>query len=530
MKRFAKIACLVLVLGCLIPSAPVAQEDNVTLSLDQCLRTALENNLDLVSARKDPLIAEQRIGESDAAFDGVIGVDGNFNQVTADQRITGTLTDPDPINNPPLTFSDTGTFDQDRLRGNLTWSQLLGYGATYDITVSSENTDEFSRSIQSVTNELEERLIDDLNDNVTLSYSMPLLRGLGREATQVDVLLARSGLDISNEDFRLSAIQTMKSTEDAYWDLVAARAAHEVAKESLKLAQDLYEQNKKKVEVGSLAPIDVTQAEAGVASREEDVIVAEATVRNAEDNLRRFMAIPPDDPSWSAVLEPTDQPSFREEEVDVDAAIQTALDRRPEIINSRRSLRDSELSERVARNGARHSLTFDASITPFEQERDTLVDIQNTLDDYPTSDTGLVSDGHNWSVGLTYGYTIGNKRAKANYAIARINREKGELGVRIVEQDIRVDVRAAARAVTSGAKRVAAARANTVLQRKNVEAEQKKYENGMSTSFEVLRIQNDLSDAQFAEIQAMLDYTKALADLERAKGTLLEARGLALGS
>jgi outer membrane protein TolC len=89
-----------------------------------------------------------------------------------------------------------------------------------------------------------------------------------------------------------------------------------------------------------------------------------------------------------------------------------------------------------------------------------------------------------------------------------------------------VDVRTAVRNVESNAKRVAAARSNSTLQRKTLEAEQKKFDNGMSTSFEVLRIQTDLSNAQFAEINAILDYTKSLADLERAKGTLLEARGL----
>ncbi|TDI47901.1 MAG: hypothetical protein E2P01_06140 [Acidobacteria bacterium] len=189
-------------------------------------------------------------------------------------------------------------------------------------------------------------------------------------------------------------------------------------------------------------------------------------------------------------------------------------------------MRDNELSERVAKNGARHSLSLDASVRPSAGDNDQRFEAPpGTL----ISDTNTQSDGRNWSVGMTYGYTIGNRRAKATYAIARINREKSELDVRIVEQDIRVDVRVAARAVTSGAKRVAAARSSAMLQRRTLEAEQKKYENGMSTSFEVLRIQTDLSDAQLSEIRAILDYTKALADLERAKGTLLEARGLALG-
>ena len=494
------------------------EAETVRLSLDQCLRAALENNLDLVSARKDPAIAEQRLFEAGASLDGSITVNG---------QIGGSEFDQD-INNMP----NIGSFESDDVNGSLAWSQLLGYGATYDVTLNTSDVQTSSSSIQNILNQFKVRTENNLDENMRLRYSMPLLRGFGKEATQIDVLLARSGVDISNEDFRQQAILTLKSTEDAYWDLVAARAAHEVSLEALKLAQDLYEQNKRKVEVGALAPIDVTQAEAGVAAREEDVIVAEMTVRNFEDNLRRYMAIAPDDTTWFAVLEPTDQASYQERPVDYEEAILVALDRRPEIINARRTMRDRELSERVARNGARHSLTLDASYTPRETESDLstqTIPAPPALPGVPvTSDSA--SDGQDWTVGMTYGYTIGNKRAKANYAIARINREKSELGLRNVEQDIRVDVRSAARAVTSGAKRVVAARANTGLQRKTVEAEQKKYDNGMSTSFEVLRILNDLSDAQLAEIRAVLDYTKALADLERAKGTLLEARGLALGS
>jgi outer membrane protein TolC len=494
------------------------EAETVRLSLDQCLRAALENNLDLVSARKDPAIAEQRLFEAGASFDGSINVNGQLDGSEFDQDIND--------------IPNIGSFETDNMSGSLGWSQLLGYGATYDVTYSTSDNDTESSSIQNILNEFQVRSENEVRQGLRLNYSMPLLRGFGKEATRIGVLLAKSGVDISNEDFRQQAILTLKSTEDAYWDLVAARAAHDVSLEALKLAQDLYEQNKRKVEVGALAPIDVTQAEAGVAAREEDVIVAEMNVRNAEDNLRRYLAIPSDDPTWFAVLEPTDKASYQERIVDYEEAIAVALERRPEVINARRALRDSELSERVARNGARHSLTLDASFTPADSETDLstqTIPPPPAVPDLPSTSSSA-ADGQNWSVGMTYGYTIGNKRAKANYAISRIDREKSEVGLSNVEQDIRVDVRAAARAVTSGAKRVAAARANTGLQRKTVEAEQKKYDNGMSTSFEVLRILNDLSDAQLAEIRAVLDYTKALADLERAKGTLLEARGLALGS
>ena len=258
-----------------------------------------------------------------------------------------------------------------------------------------------------------------------------------------------------------------------------------------------------------------------MASREEGVIVAEVLVRNAEDNLRLLLAIPKDDPVWSKEIVPTDAPQFEERAVDGAAALEAAIEHRPELFTARETLRSSELSERVARNGMRHSLSLVAQVDPSKSTDD-------LVSNPPGSDSTTDADGRQWQVGLTYGFPLGNRKAKADYAIATLNREKSQVGVESIEQSIRVDVRTAVRNVESGGKRVAAARSSSVLQRKTLEAEQKKFDNGMSTSFEVLRIQTDLSTAQLAEIRAILDYVKALADLERAKGTLLEARGLIL--
>jgi outer membrane protein TolC len=137
-------------------------------------------------------------------------------------------------------------------------------------------------------------------------------------------------------------------------------------------------------------------------------------------------------------------------------------------------------------------------------------------------------DVYNWSAGLTYRVPIGNRAAKANFAQARIRRERSQVDAENQSQTIRVQVRKAVRAVDSGIKRIEAARANVTLQAKKLDAEQKKYENGMSTSFEVLTFQNDLADAELRQIRAHLDYINALAGLEKSKGTLLESYGLSL--
>jgi outer membrane protein TolC len=227
----------------------------------------------------------------------------------------------------------------------------------------------------------------------------------------------------------------------------------------------------------------------------------------------------------------------------LDEAIAKALQARPEIIEARTAVENSQLSEKAAKNDARHQLDLTASVTP---SGNNLIDavlnpgpdgIPGTADDTVNYITGGVGEtyseipsfkNYSWTLGLTYSVPIGNRARKATYAIATINREKQEIALENTEDLIRVDVRTAVRAVESGFERVTAGRKNVELQTKKLDAEQKKFDNGMSTSFEVFTFQTDLRNAQLSLIQALLDYNKSLADLERAKGTLLESKGLKL--
>ena len=493
-------------------------ETGVPISLEESLRVALENNLDLVIARKDPLIAEQRWIARDADFDGEFSANVEYRDTQTDTNQVTT----DEIGSSNLTFS---TEDQP-LSGAAAWVNRLYFGGEYEFRLTANQTDP-SESRQFIS-----AGIFDVSDfesdswRAELNYRMPLLRGFGTEVNTYDIVIAKNDVTLSQYELERQSETTLKRVEDAYWDIVAARAAVAVAKESLRLAQDLLDLNRKKVEVGTLAPIEVTQAEAGVASREEDIIRAETSLENAEDLLLQLMAVPADDPRWSSALIPTDKPRFEKSTVDVDAALATAFANRAEVLSAKQALADSQLGERVAKNGTKHGLDLTAGIGYGSDsfERLGFTQVGGTISDLSKFDQ--TDDNLDWGVGLAYSYPLGNRAAKANYAGAMLDRERSEVALSNAELSVRTDVRIAARNVESGAKRVDAARSNTILQRKTLEAEQKKFENGMSTSFEVLRIQTDLSSAQLAEIRAMLDYTKSLADLERAQGTLLEARGM----
>ena len=528
------LVSLPLVVALALPATPArAQNDEeepnaVRMGLNDCLTKALENNLDLRLAKLDPQSTLENVTFQDAAFDAVLGADATYGESKSDFTATrfGIELDPDGDPVAVTTVSDDSDDNSFTVLG-ASLSQLLTFGASYIVRLEGNDSDSSGSSFNPPNFfTLGTSARRDLA--LTATFNLPLLKGLGREVTTLSLVLAENDSRISEEELRRRAELTIKAVGDAYWDVTAARAAVRVAKQSLKLAQDLFDLNKKKVEVGTLAPIEITQAEAGVASRQEGVIVAENLLRNTEDNLRRFMAVPPQDPLWGSPIITSDQPASEPVSPNLDEAIATALQTRAEVRNARIGLESSALASRVAEKEKRHQLDLQARIgaSRGNSSNDTFAgDPPGVI---ASTDLDPIKGGPDWSVGLVYAYPIGNRAAKANAAIAKINEERAQIGVESAEQDVRVDVRTAVRAVQSGAQRVQAAHANTALQQKTVDAELKKFENGMSTSFEVLRIQTDLSDAQVAEIRAVLDYNKALADLERAKGTLLTSKGMKL--
>ena len=276
--------------------------------------------------------------------------------------------------------------------------------------------------------------------------------------------------------------------------------------------------------MGTLAPIEVTRAEAQMAGTEENVIVAEVGLEDAEDELLRLMAVPVGDRRWESRIEPSDRPVFQAVEIDVEQAIDVALQSRPEVINARQTLDNSDLTVRARKRDVKHGLDFSGGYTAQG----------SSIQGIPTDDgtlaeaVGRVFDGEefNWNTRLTYRVPIANRAAKADYARAKIQFSQSQAGLADQEQTVRVEVRRSARSVTSGMKRVEAARKTVDLQKKTLEAEERKFENGMSTSFEVLSSQSDLADAELTAVRAGLDYLKALAAFERSKGVLLESRGL----
>jgi outer membrane protein TolC len=501
------------------PSISAERPNAVPLSLADTLRAALENNLGLRVERVNPLVAEQDIELRTAPFDPAITAGASHEERTVEETSA--------FRNPETKIDSA----------QVSWADLTTHGIDYSVGYSATRTDSPPSSLLPPEFTEPNPIWD---SGVTASVTVPLLRGSGREFNTLQIVIARADLEISREALAQQVNETLQAVETAYWALVAAGESLDVALQSRSLAQELLELNRRKVEVGTLAPIEITQAEAGVAEREEAVIVAEAARRDAEDRLRAFMAIPREDPRWRQPLQPTLQPEFQEEQVDVERRIEQALATRPELSSARRILRSRELSERVSRRQVRPSLDLTGTVAPAGNNVDVLPGpdgILGTIDDVDVvrgfgESVSEVPDFENyrWSVGLNFILPLRNREAKANAAIASLERQRAQLQIANLEQTVRVEVRTAGRGVTSGAERIAAARKNVELQERKLDAERKKFENGMSTSFEVLTFQTDLANAQLRLIQALIDYQVARAELERVTGTLLEARGMRFDS
>jgi outer membrane protein TolC len=321
----------------------------------------------------------------------------------------------------------------------------------------------------------------------------------------------------------------MRNVRNAYWVLAYTIANLKAQQQSLALSQQSLRDNQKKVEIGTMAPIDIVQAQAEVASNEQGVIVAEANIKAAQDNLRTLILDPGTPNFWAIEFDPSDAPTFDAQALDVDAATRNALDHRTDLMSAKNSLEQSDINIQYFRNqilpDVNANVTYISSATGGVQlspVTDLAAIIAGTASRSVIANRGygtvlgdLIGNTYpNWTVGFTIGYPLGTSTPKANLARARLQYEQSQTQLKNLEMQVAMQVRAVARNVNTNQQRVASARASRVLQESKLEAEEKKLAAGMSQSFFVFQAQRDLSNARLAEIQAISDYNKSLVDFD----------------
>jgi outer membrane protein TolC len=490
------------------------------LTLREAIERALRGNLDIAVRRLSPEIAAAQVELEEAAFDSSL----NFQVYSQEfNDPAGSLLSGAPVG--------VGVIESERNFVEASFIDPLPTGGRYRFVLRSlrdESTNQFL-TVNPV-----------YQSEWFIEYTQPLLKNFGRGAALARLEVARNNHQISESDFRQTVLDVIAGVEKAYWDLTFRILDLEVKKQSLDLARDLLRLNRTKVQVGTLAPIEITQAEAGVADREEAVIVAQNEIRNAEDRLKRLLG-PHDDPIWGLPLRPVEEPPFDETLPDLDRSLGQAMEHRPDLEKARRRLASREAELGLARSQRLLGLDFQVSygarglagdcdpvLGPCVTPEGIEYDFNDSLGLSDALSQARARDADNWWAGLTLSVPLGNRDGRSRYLAARLAREQADIEIRLLAQTATVEVRQAVRQIETDIKRVKAARVNSRLQREKLEAEQKKFENGISTSFNVLEFQEDLAQARSRENLAVVDYNRSRVELERVIGTLSESRLITL--
>jgi outer membrane protein TolC len=476
--------------------APLAtSRKEYPLSMKRAILLALKNNLQIAVQRYGPSIASTDVEEAKAAFDPEASTSLTFQDIVtpADARVR--------------TFGGVTRTEDEEVDFQASIQQKFALGTDVELVASNLRTANTFNLFES-----------DYETDVTLSIRQPLLKDFGPTVNRSEIIIAQKSQAMSQKEFEEAVIDIIARVQKTYWDLVFAIEDLKVKKRSLQLAQDLLERNKIQVEVGTLAPIEVVQAEAAVAQREADVIVAQDALRDAQDRLKRLLNLFDDPQARDATIVPVDRPSFAPKPVDLEKAIDEALANRPDYARANLELEQAELNLRVARNQLLPQLDF-VGEGGYSANRGNL---GNSLDDI------FDAENRHWSLGVEISVPMGNRKAKADYTRRTLELWQVKTKLEDLKQAIRVEVREAVRQLETDIKRVKATRAARVLAEKKLEAEEKKLEVGISTNFQVLEFQEDLAQAESDETRAIIDYNKSLIALEQAKGTLLVTHNITL--
>jgi len=485
------------------------------VSIDEAVRLALEANLGIRIQRIDPQIQDVNVALARSFWSPSFST--SFSRNGQSQRSTSALSG-------GATSVDNGTFAT-----GIGVNQVLPWGGNYVANWNNQRV---------TTTNLFSNFSPQLLSTVSFNFTQPLLRNFKIDQIREQVQLSVKARDLSDIQLRTVIAQTTRNVRNAYWDLATARNNLTAQRQSLELAQRSLKDNQRRVEVGTMAPIDIIQAQAEVAINEQQVIVAEAAIKSAEDRLRALI-FDPDTPNfWSTTIEPTDAPPFQEQAIDVDAAVRNALDKRGDILQAKNGLEQNDVSIRFFRNqllpDVNASMDYRSTgiggvqlsaVDPFAIATGGAVPVRTIVADRGFGSTlseALQSAYPNWTFAVTIGYPLGTSPAHANLARARLQYGQAEVQLKNLQLQVASQIREVGRQVQTNQQRVRSARASRELQEKKLEAEEKKQAAGMSTSFFVFQAQRDLAQARTQEIQAISDYNKSLVDFDAVQEVPLQ--------
>jgi len=489
--------------------AVMATGPTVSLSADDAVTRALERNLDIQVQRLEPQLLDLQVAGLWSVYRPTLTSSlftQSQTQLPSDQLAGGVGASANQI-----------TSDSTQWNGGVQQNLRWGGG---QLLANFNNTRLETSQSTALRNPA-------FTSNFQAQYTQPLMRNFRTDQTRSSLLITRLQQQIADLNLRSTLTITEASVRNAYWDLVFAIENVEAARRSLELSTKLVQDNRSRVEIGTMAPIDIVQAQAEEATRRQTFVTAEATRRTNELALKRLIVGGTDDDLWNAVIEPTDRPSPVAEPLDLEGAVRNALANRADIAVAQRSLEQNQIAMTNLRNQTLPDLNLIANYNLQGRGGPVLVRQQGAIGGAVTS---TIPGGYRdalrtlgnfaaptWSVRLNFNYPIGQSQQEANYARARVQVSQTQAQVRQAELIIATEVTNAALTVQNSLEAVQASAVARELSEQRLAAAQSKFEVGMATNFEVVQAQRDLADARSTELRNILNYRKAQVDFERSQ-------------
>ena len=470
----------------------------LNLTLKDSIIFALKNNYDIRISKMDPMIKDKDITAAKSVFDPIL-------------KITGETEDSEVPSNSQLQIGFGGQlsdFRRDRNTLNATTEKLLETGATFTLGFI-----------------LEQQFLDPspfaffnpfATSSIEAKVTQPLLKNAGIFYNRSNIYIARNDKKRSILELKETAIDVINSAQKAYWELVKAIEELRVRRKSLERAEDLLKKNKIQVEVGTLAPIELLVAEEGVARQLEGVVVAENDIKDREDDLKQVMNLSNNAVLSDVSIVPLDRASFQVRDVSIEESIKIALENRPEVFEQGLDIENTRIKVKQQKNQLLPRLDFEAGI-----RYDGLAANKGNA-----IDSAFSQDFQSEFFGVTLEVPIGNREARSNYSKAKLEEKQTVFNTRKVEQEVVVEVRKAVRQVKTNVERIKASKKAEGLSRSRLEAEEKKFNVGWSTSLEIIRAQADLAVSEGRATNAIVDYQISLGNLDAVLGTILEKNNI----
>lgn len=477
----------------------------LNMTLKDCIVHAFENNYDIKIANLDPSIREKDIKVEKSVFDPTLKFTGKreeSEEPTVNQLVVGDV---------GVQTINITEFKRDTNTLQTSIEKPFETGALLSLNFNLIPREFIDPSPFSPLN-------PQSRSSIELKISQPILRNAGIFYNRSKIYIARNNKKISVLQLKKTAIEVVNNVQKKYWELVKAVEDLRVRNKSLERAKDLLRNNRIQVKVGTLAPIDVLEAEEGVAKQVEGVIIEEGNVANREDELKQIMNLKRGSILSDASIIPLDKPLFEMKKVSLDESIEIALRNRPEILVQGLDIENAKINVKQLRNELLPKLDVEAGIKYSGLAANSGHAIDSTFSEQFQSEF----------FGLAFEMPIGNRAARNNYSKAKLEASRSVMSKRKLEQDVVVEVRIAVRQIKTNIERVKASTKAKELAQERLGAEEKKFRVGRTTSLEVVRAQENLAIAEGRATSAIVDYQISLGDLEAVQGTILAKNSITI--